>query len=93
MASLQIVSYGQGMDACRDARAGRKAPSPVDQETLTKCGRRRRSLDWSSEVSARIGPNRNVRASDYSSKLVGYVIKVAQGNPVCSPGFLEVSVP
>jgi hypothetical protein len=27
-ASFKIVSYGQGMDARRDARAPRKAPSP-----------------------------------------------------------------
>jgi hypothetical protein len=33
------------------------------------------------------------RFTEYSSELVGYVIEGAQGNPVCAPGFLEVSVP
>jgi hypothetical protein len=28
-----------------------------------------------------------------SPELVGYVIEGAQGNPVCAPRFLEVSVP
>jgi hypothetical protein len=28
-----------------------------------------------------------------SSELVGYVIEGAQSNPVCAPGFPEVSVP